>query len=87
MNVETLTSAILQQMPDINKWQRDFFYHHPGLFSSLRGPYNYLNFERYGQKNVLTCRNHHKPGSDFQICNRFVIEKRGNLTILPPCTI
>jgi hypothetical protein len=78
MNVETLTSAILQQMPDINKWQRDFFYHHLGLFLSLRGRYNYLNFERYGQKNELTYRNHHKSGFDFRTFNRFVIEKNSS---------
>lgn len=25
MNVETLSSTILWEMPEINKWQRDFF--------------------------------------------------------------
>lgn len=57
MNVETLTSTILREMPEINKWQRDFFYHHLNLFLTLRGRYNYLNFERYGQKNEMTYRN------------------------------
>lgn len=75
MNVETLTSTILREMPDINKWQRDFFHHHLGLFLSLRGRYNYLNFERYGQKNELTYRNHHASGFDFQTFNRLLIEK------------
>lgn len=75
MNVETLTSTILRQMPDINKWQRDFFQHHLGLFLSLRGRYNYLNFERYGQKNELTYRNHHELGFDFRTFNRCLIKK------------
>ncbi|MDW8228828.1 MAG: hypothetical protein RMJ33_03220 [Saprospiraceae bacterium] len=75
MNVETLTNAILQQMPNVNKWQRDFFLHHLGLFLSLRGRYTYLNFERYGQKNELTYRNHHQSGFDFQTFNRLLIEK------------
>ncbi|MCS7036876.1 MAG: hypothetical protein NZM41_09455, partial [Saprospiraceae bacterium] len=75
MNVETLISAILQQMPNVNKWQRDFFLHHLGLFLSLRGRYTYLNFERYGQKNELTYRNHHQSGFDFQTFNRLLIEK------------
>ncbi len=66
MNVETLTSAILREMPDINKWQSDFFQHHLGLFLSLRGRYNYLNFERCSQKNELTYRNHHKSFSDIR---------------------
>lgn len=75
MNVETLTSTILREMPEINKWQRDFFQHHLGLFLSLRGRYTYLNFERYGQKNELTYRNHHASGFDFRTFNRLVIEK------------
>lgn len=75
MNVETLTSTILREMPEINKWQRDFFHHHLGLFLTLRGRYNYLNFERYGQKNELTYRNHHESGFDFRAFNRRLIEK------------
>ena len=75
MSVETLTSTILREMPDINKWQRDFFQHHLGLFLSLRGRYTYLNFERYGQKNELTYRNHHASGFDFRTFNRLLIEK------------
>ena len=78
MNVETITSAILRQMPEINKWQRDFFHHHLGLFLTLRGRYTYLNFERYGQKNELTYRNHHESGFDFRTFNRCLIEKNTN---------
>lgn len=75
MNVETITSAILREMPDINKWQRDFFHHHLGLCLALRGRYTYLNFERYGQKNELTYRNHHESGFSFRAFNRRLIEK------------
>lgn len=74
MNVETLTSTILRQMPDINKWQRDFFQHHLELFLSLRGRYTYLNFERYGEKNEMTYRNHHNAGFDFRTFNLALIE-------------
>jgi hypothetical protein len=75
MNVETLTSTILREMPEINKWQRDFFYHHLNLFLTLRGRYNYLNFERYGQKNEMTYRNHHESGFNFRGFNQRLIEK------------
>ncbi len=75
MSIETLTSAILREMPEINKWQRDFFQHHLGLFLALRGRYTYLNFERYGQKNELTYRNHHESGFSFRSFNRRLIEK------------
>ena len=75
MNVETLTSALLREMPDINKWQRDFFQQHLGLFLALRGRYTYLNFERYGGKNELTYRNHHESNFDFGRFNHLLIEK------------
>lgn len=75
MSVETITSAIMREMPEINKWQRDFFNHHLGLFLTLRGRYTYLNFERYGQKNELTYRNHHESGFDFRAFNRRLIQK------------
>ncbi|MCS6928658.1 MAG: hypothetical protein NZM43_04085 [Saprospiraceae bacterium] len=39
MNVETLISTMPQQMPNVNKWQRDFFDHHMGLFLSLCSQY------------------------------------------------
>lgn len=75
MSIETLTSTILRQMPDINKWQRDFFHHLLGLFLSLRGRYTYLNLGRYGRKNELTYRNHYASGFDFQTFNRLLIEQ------------
>ncbi len=75
MNVETLPSAILRERPNINKWQRDFFQHHLGLFLTLRGRYTYLNFERYGQKSELTYRNHHESRFDFRTFNQILIEK------------
>ena len=75
MSIETLTSTILREMPEINKWQRDFFQHHLGLYLSLRGRYTYLNFERYGGKNELTYRSHHASGFAFRAFNRRLIEK------------
>ena len=69
MSIETLTSAILRTMPDVNKWQRDFFLHLRGLCLSLRGRYNYLNFERWGEKNELTYRHHGVSGFDFKSFN------------------
>ena len=75
MSIETLTSAILREMPEINKWQRDFFLHLLGLFLTLRGRYTFLNLERYGGMNELTYRNHHASGFGFQGFNRRLIEK------------
>jgi hypothetical protein len=75
MSIETLTSAILREMPEINKWQRDFFLHLLGLFLALRGRYTFLSFERYGCMNELTYRNHYASGFGFQGFNRRLIEK------------
>lgn len=75
MNVETITSAILREMSETNKWQRDFFQHHLELFLTLRGRYTYLNFERYGQKHEQTYRNHHEMGFDFRAFNRRLIKE------------
>jgi hypothetical protein len=74
MSTEVITSAILRKMSELNKWQRDFFLHHVVLFLSLRGRYTYLNFERYGQKNESTYRQHHATGFDFRTFNRHLIE-------------
>ena len=74
MSIETLTSTIMRLMPELNKWQRDFFDHHLELFLSIRGRYNYLNFERYGEKNEMTYRNHHNAGFDFQKFNLTMIK-------------
>ena len=75
MSIEILTSTILRKMSELNKWQRDFFIHHVVLFLSLRGRYTYLNFERYGQKNEATYRNHHESGFDFKSFNCHLIEE------------
>ena len=52
-----------------------FFHHYLGLFLNLRDRYTYLNFERYGQKNDLTSRNHHDSGLSFRSFNQRLIEK------------
>lgn len=74
MSIETLTSAILSKMPEINKWHRDFFHHLLRLFLSLRGRYTYLNFARYGGKNELTYRNHFNSGFDFKGFNLALVK-------------
>jgi hypothetical protein len=78
MSTEVITSTILRKMSELNKWQRDFFLHHVMVFLSLRGRYTYLNFERYGQKNEATYRNHHALGFDFETFNRHLIEEHAS---------
>jgi hypothetical protein len=73
MSTEVITSTILRKMSETNKWQRDFFLHHVVLFLSLRVRYTYSNFERYGQKDEVTYRNHHASGFDFHSFNHHLI--------------
>jgi hypothetical protein len=73
MSIETLTSAILRQMADINKWQHDFFLHLMSLYLSLRGRYTFSGFSRWGDKNEHTYRNHAMRGFDFADFNRRLI--------------
>ena len=52
-----------------------FFHHQLNLFLTLRGRYNYLNFECYGQKNEMTYPNHYESGFNFRGFNQRLIEK------------
>ena len=75
MNVSTLTSAILGTMPEMNKYQRDFFVHIMETYLTMRGRYNFLNMERYGGMNELTYRNHFSRDFDFESFNLELIER------------
>jgi hypothetical protein len=56
MNVKTLTAIILNKMPDIGKWQRDFMIHLMPLLLTVRGRHNFENLSRYGSFNEATYR-------------------------------
>jgi Transposase DDE domain len=60
-------------MPNMNKWQRDYFLHLVGIYLSLRGRYNFLGFSRWGEKDEHTYRNHAISGFDFGYFNRTLI--------------
>ena len=51
MSFEKLIDTILEEMPDLNKWKRDFLAHNFKLQCQLRGRHNFLNMARYGGKN------------------------------------
>lgn len=75
MSIETLVSAILDKMPEINKWQRKFLQHLFWLQLSLRGRYNFENMARYGIFNESTYRHNYSRYFDFITFNQHLINK------------
>ncbi len=73
MSIETLTSAILSQMSNISKRNRDFFLHLMPLLVSLRGRFNFTNLSRYGLFNEATYRQHFSKAFDFMAFNQSLI--------------
>jgi len=73
MSIGTLTSAILSQMSNISKRNREFFLHLMILLVSLRGRFNFMNLGHYGQFNEVTYRQHFSKGFDFMGFNQELI--------------
>ena len=75
MNVKTLTAAILDKMPEINKWQRDFLIENFDLQCRMRGRHNFLNMSRYSDLNESTFRENYGRNFDFVAFNRQLIDQ------------
>lgn len=73
MIIEILTSAILRQMPNISKRNRNFFLHLMILLVSLRGRFNFMNLGRYGLFNEVTYRQRFSKAFDFMAFNSKLI--------------
>ena len=73
MNVETLTRIIMDKMPDIGKWQRDFMIHLMPLLLTIRGRHNFENLSRYGSSNEATYRARYEKSFAFEQFNEQLI--------------
>lgn len=73
MNVETLTRLILNKMPDIGKWQRDFMIHLMPLLLTIRGRHNFENLSRYGIFTEATYRVRYEKSFAFEKFNEDLI--------------
>ncbi len=78
MNVQTLTSTILGNMPETNKWRRDFISKNFCLQCQLRGRHNFKNMSRYSDYNEGTFHNNYAKDLDFFEFNRQLIEEYGS---------
>lgn len=73
MNVETLTALILDKMPDIGKWQKNFIIHLMPLLLTIRGRHNFENLSRYGSFNEATYRVRYEGEFAFEKFNEELI--------------
>jgi hypothetical protein len=90
MNVTTIIAAIIEQMPEIGKWQRNFLQHLFMLWLSMRGRYNFLNLSRYGEKNEATYRHQFSRLIDWVQLNSILIKKytsKDRIAVFDPCFI
>ncbi len=70
-----ITSAILQQMPGINKCQQRFIAHLFDLLLSLTHKATYLTMGRYGKYGEQTYRNQYSKDFDFKTFNSNLIDQ------------
>lgn len=73
MNVKTLTALILDKMPDIGKWQKNFMIHLMPLLLTIRGRHNFENLSRYGSFNEATYRARYEGKFAFECFNEQLI--------------
>jgi hypothetical protein len=73
MSIESLTSAILRKMSDLNKRRLKFLLHLTGLYLSMRCRKNFLMLERHGCYGEQTYRQHFSRPHDFKAFNRELI--------------
>jgi hypothetical protein len=78
MKTLALTSAILDKMPQIGKWQRTFILHLIPLFLSIRGRINFSQMARYGIFSLTTYRNNFDKSFDFLAFNTHHVEMQSS---------
>ena len=78
MESKTLASAILEKMPNIGKWQRQFILHLIPLFLSIRGRINFMQMSRFGIYSMTTYRNNFDKPFDFLKFNTEHIKLKGS---------
>ncbi|MEO0042931.1 MAG: hypothetical protein RL329_2379 [Bacteroidota bacterium] len=74
MTVATFVSAILSQMPNVNKRKRDLLIHLIPLFMGIRGRVNF----NYGSYNEATYHNQFQTAFDFVEFNKNLIKSKGS---------
>jgi hypothetical protein len=90
MKISALTSAILDKMPQVGKWQRTFILHLIPLFLSIRGRINFSQMARYGIFSLTTYRNNFNKPFDFLAFNTHHVQMQSsgyNIILFDPTHI
>lgn len=74
---KALIKAIIEKMPNIGKWRKDFMVHILVLFCSIRGKINFLQMERYGSYRESTYRKNFAQRFDYLHFNAELIRELG----------
>jgi Transposase DDE domain len=75
MSIDTLTGAILRQMPDMGKWQQIFMKHILRMALSFRGRLNFTNLSRQGGRHEATYRNNFSRPFDWLAFNTELVKR------------
>lgn len=73
--VKTITSAILENMPEVTKWQADFIRKNMELQYQMRGRHNFSNMSRYSEINEGTFHNNYAKQFHFFEFNRQLVKQ------------
>ncbi|MBI5218510.1 MAG: transposase [Bacteroidia bacterium] len=87
---KALVCAIIDKMGNINKSRKKFLTHIFILYLGLRGRYNFLGMERYGQNSEQTYRNNFEKQFDFLTFNTELIRRscsKNLITVFDPSYI
>ncbi|VAW86339.1 hypothetical protein MNBD_GAMMA16-848 [hydrothermal vent metagenome] len=71
--IEILAEQILEKLPSVGAWQRNFLLHLFVLWLSIRGRHNFINLARYGNYTEYTFRKHFDKAFDFLAFNRHLV--------------
>ena len=74
--------SILSKMPEVGKWQANFFVGLVLLWLRLRGRYNFENLARQGLLSSFTYRKNFTKEFDFQEFNRLLYDSIGEEKIM-----
>jgi hypothetical protein len=75
MSIETLTAAILRQMPEVGKWRRLFMVHILRMALSFRSRFNYTNLSRQSGRHESTYRKNFSRPFDWLAFNTELVKR------------
>ena len=75
---KSLIISMLDKLPNINQWRRDFLIETSILFLSIRGRINFLQLARYGKYKEQRYRQQFEKSFDFLTFNKELTLSQGS---------